>query len=132
MPTYDYKCGSCGSQTHVLQSIRSYCTSPIVPPCPVCPGPMERMLTVVPGMSGLANALAGDRHYDGLVATDGTNISTRSKHREYMKQNNLALDSDFSNTWKEAQKKREALRTGNFNDKHLRETVKEAVAKASS
>jgi len=29
-----------------------------------------------------AGALWGDRHYDGLQATDGSDISTRSKHRD--------------------------------------------------
>ena len=48
-----------------------------------------------------------DAHYDGLVATDGTDISTRKKHREYMKQNNLTTMDDFTNTWSEAKKSRE-------------------------
>ena len=36
-----------------------------------------------------------DAHYDGLVATDGTDIGTRKKHREYMKQNNLTTMDDL-------------------------------------
>ncbi len=48
-----------------------------------------------------------DAHYDGLVATDGTDIGTRKKHREYMKQNNLTTMDDFTNSWSEAKESRE-------------------------
>jgi hypothetical protein len=54
------------------------------------------------------NALAGDRHYDGLKATDGTDISTRTRHREYMKSNNLTTMDDFKQTWAQAQQARES------------------------
>lgn len=52
-------------------------------------------------------ALWGDRHYDGLQASDGTDISTRRKHREYMKRHNLTTTDDFKQTWAQAQKTRE-------------------------
>lgn len=56
-------------------------------------------------------ALWNDRHYDGVQATDGTDISTRKKHREYMKRNNLATVDDFSQTWAKSQKAREEFYT---------------------
>lgn len=127
MPTYDYRCATCGAQASVIQTIREYSTEPRVPSCH---GAMERHLTVVPGMSGLSNALAGDRHYDGLIATDGTDISTRTKHRAYMKAHGLTMADDFKGTWAQAQKEREALRSGTFQDKHLRETISQEVHKA--
>lgn len=52
------------------------------------------------------NRVIGDLHYDGLRATDGTDISTRTKHREYMKRNNLTTMDDFTNTFSEAQKRK--------------------------
>lgn len=52
-------------------------------------------------------ALWNDRHYDGVRATDGTDISTRKKHRDYMKRNNLATVDDFKQTWAQAQNARE-------------------------
>lgn len=52
-------------------------------------------------------ALWNDRHYDGVQATDGTDISTRRKHREYMKRHNLTTTDDFRQTWAQAQKTRE-------------------------
>lgn len=54
-----------------------------------------------------SGALWGDRSYDGLKATDGTDISSRTKHREYMKANNLATVDDFKQTWAKAQEQRE-------------------------
>lgn len=58
-----------------------------------------------------SGALWGDRHYDGLRATDGTDISSRKKHREYMKANNLTTVDDFKETWAQAQKERERYYT---------------------
>ena len=42
-----------------------------------------------------SNRYVGDSHYDGLRSTDGENISTRTKHREYMKRHGLATVDDF-------------------------------------
>jgi hypothetical protein len=91
---------------------------------------MARSLSVVPEMSGLANALAGDRHYDGLRAQDGTDISTRTKHRDYMKSRGLAMADDFKGTWAAAEKERQALRDGTFVDKELRSEVTKQVMSA--
>jgi hypothetical protein len=48
----------------------------------------------------------GDRHYDGLAATDGTDISTRTKHREYMKKHGLTTMDDFQGQWKREAERR--------------------------
>ena len=129
MPTYDYRCQTCGEVKSVMQTIREYSQEPKVPECH---GKMERYLSVMPGFSGIANALAGDRHYDGLVAPDGTDISSRTKHREYMKSRGLATADDFAETWRRAEKEREAIRTATFEDKHLTQTVTEAVVKEAA
>ena len=50
--------------------------------------------------------LWNDRSYDGLRATDGTPIDSRSKHREYMKVNGLTTADDFTQTWNKAAKER--------------------------
>lgn len=88
------------------------------------------MLSVVPAMSGLANALAGDRHYDGLRASDGTDISSRTKHREYMKRHGLTTADDFKDTWAKAQREREEYRMGSRVDSELRKEITEQVVKA--
>ena len=51
--------------------------------------------------------LYNDRGYDGLRATDGTPIDSRTKHREYMKRNDLATADDFKETWAKAREKRD-------------------------
>jgi len=50
--------------------------------------------------------IVGDSHYEGLRATDGTDISSRAKHREYMKIHGLTTADDFTETWKKAAKER--------------------------
>jgi hypothetical protein len=57
-------------------------------------------------------ALWNDRSYDGLRATDGTPIDSRSKHREYMKVNNLTTADDFKGEWSQARRQRDAYFTG--------------------
>jgi hypothetical protein len=69
-----------------------------------------------------------DRHYYGLKAPDGTDISSRKKHREYMKRNGLTTVDDFKNTWKEKAKEREAFFTGT--DRRESEQRKRDIAEA--
>lgn len=57
-------------------------------------------------------SLWNDRSYDGLRATDGTAIDTRSKQREYMKRNNLTTADDYKNEWTSAERGRDDYRTG--------------------
>lgn len=40
-----------------------------------------------------------DRFYEGVRATDGADIGSRKKHREYMRRNGLAPADDFSPGW---------------------------------
>lgn len=51
--------------------------------------------------------LWNDREYDGVRATDGTDISSRTKHREYMKRHGLTTVDDFKDTWAKTQEQRE-------------------------
>jgi len=72
-----------------------------------------------------AGALWGDRSYDGLRATDGTDISTRAKHREYMKLNNLTTVDDFKETWSKAQEQRDRYRQsgGTFSKRDIERAI---------
>jgi len=78
-----------------------------------------------PQMNNDSGALWGDRSYDGMRATDGTDISSRSKHREYMKANNLATMDDFKDTWAQAQAQRERLYTqgGTFSRRDVERAI---------
>lgn len=58
------------------------------------------------------HVLWNDRHYDNMRATDGTDISSRAKHREYMRVNGLTTADDFKETWAKAAKERADYFTG--------------------
>lgn len=73
------------------------------------------------------SALWGDSSYDGLRATDGTDISSRSKHREYMRMHGLTTADDFQGSWAKAQAAREQYmqRGGSIS----RSDIERAIAK---
>lgn len=73
-----------------------------------------------------APVLSG-RFYENTAATDGTDIGSRKKHREYMKRNGLAMESDFRGEWQKAEKERQAIRTGEIDRKARREAVERAI-----
>ena len=129
MPTYDYKCAHCAEAAARFQTIGDYTRTPDRPAC-AQHGEMERSLSVVPAMSGLANALAGDRHYADLRAPDGTDISSRTKHREYMQRTGLAVTGDFKETWAKEQTVRELTRSAQHVDKELRSEITQQVMTA--
>lgn len=109
MPTYTYRCGKCEGFREMVMSIHEYVRNPPTPFC--CDERMQRYIDVVPGLA-LHNALANDRHYEGLRASDGTDISSRAKHRAYMKANNLTTVDDFKDTWRKQAREREAVMAG--------------------
>lgn len=123
MPTYTFRCAKCGANQSAILSIRSYCAAP---PAFVCCGDvMGRFFETVPALA-IHNALAGDRHYDGLTATDGTPIDTRAKHRAYMKERGLTTVDDYSQTWAKEARAREERMAGI--DSSRREDVAAAIA----
>lgn len=77
-------------------------------------------------------ALWGDRHYEGMKAPDGQDISSRTKHREYMKANNVTTADDFSNTWKKAAIDRAAYYQEGRGGAFSRTDVARAIAQLES
>jgi hypothetical protein len=65
--------------------------------------------------------------YGDLRATDGTDISSRTKQRNYMKANGLAMSEDFKEHWKQAEKQREAVLSGEAGSKERREAIGRAL-----
>jgi hypothetical protein len=126
MPTYDFRCQECEREYSVYRSIREHTENPR--PFVCCGQTVERWFT--PGNTGAAlnNALAGDRHYEGLRATDGTDISTRTKHREYMRRNNLTTIDDFKDTWAKAEKQRTEYRQGKGHGAITRNDIAQVIA----
>ena len=124
MPTYNWKCQKCGREIEAVRSIHEHSNNPRPYFC--CNEQMDRYF---PSMAfrAIDNALAGDRSYEGLRASDGTDISTRTKHREYMKRNNLTTIDDFKDTWAKATKEREVYRTGKGGGAITREDIARTI-----
>jgi putative FmdB family regulatory protein len=103
VPTYTFRCPVCGVVRDELVKLSVYLSPEWV--SPQCHAPMERFFTA-PDPTRALDLLTSDAIYDGLKATDGTDISTRAKHREYMRRNNLTTIDDFTETWKHAARER--------------------------
>ena len=123
---YSFLCEQCGHVAEVDMSIGEYHRNP--PAFFHCAQPQVRYFPPT-GANALDNALAGDRHYDGLRATDGTDISSRSKHRDYMKRHGLATADDFKDTWAQAQKARDEYRTTGKGGAVTRDDIARAMAR---
>lgn len=50
------------------------------------------------------------RFYENTKAPDGTDIGSRRKHRQYMKDRGLTTADDFKSEWHRAEQQREAVR----------------------
>ena len=75
-----------------------------------------------------APIMAG-RFYENTAATDGTDIGSRQKHREYMRINGLTTMDDYKDQWAKQAKERESMLTpGSGHDaKQRREDVARAL-----
>lgn len=109
MPTYTFKCPQCGVVRDHVYSMREYSDPAFTPP--TCHAPMERFFTA-PDPARALDFLTSDAIYDGLRASDGTDISTREKHRAYMREKGLTTIDDFKETWKRQASEREAAMAG--------------------
>jgi hypothetical protein len=123
MPTYSFICEKCERTDEVYRPISEHVANPRPYFC--CQQPMERYFPPS-GLNARDNVLAGDRSYDGLRAQDGTDISSRSKHREYMKRHGLTTADDYTATWAKAEKAREAYRRGESGGAITRNDIAEA------
>jgi hypothetical protein len=68
-----------------------------------------------------------DAQFDGLKATDGTDISSRTKYNAYMKATGVTRMEDFSADWARAQKVRDEYRTTGKGGAVTREDVGRAI-----
>lgn len=68
----------------------------------------ERGVDAVPEVAPLldSGALWGDSSYVNTRGPNGEDLSTRTKHREFLKQTGLATMDDFSESWKRSTEKR--------------------------
>jgi hypothetical protein len=71
----------------------------------------------------------GKFEYDNARATDGTDISSRTKLKRYLKATGTTLADDFKGEWQRAAEQREAKAAGTHNPdrRERREAVERAV-----
>lgn len=69
-----------------------------------------------------------DRYMEGVRASDGTDIGSRTKRRQYMQARGLADASDYTETWAKAEQQRAAFYTPE--GKHDTQARREAIARA--
>jgi hypothetical protein len=124
MPTYDFRCPACGAEQSAFLTMGEYLRAP--PGFVCCGQSMERDFRVAAGLA-VHNPLAGDRAYAGLRASDGTDVSTRTKHRAYMKEHGLTTADDYRGEWQRAAQARAATMSGE--DPTRREDLARAAAK---
>jgi hypothetical protein len=105
MPTYSWVCAKCEEVVDMVLPLSEYINHP--PAFFHCGEQMPRYFPP----TGRRLDPVSERHYEGLRAADGTDISTRAKHREYMRRHGLTTVDDFTETWASAQAKRDAYRT---------------------
>lgn len=72
-----------------------------------------------------------DRYMEGVQATDGTDISSRAKRKEWMKRNDFVDVSDCAGLWAKAAKEREALAQGKHDTAARREDIGRAIHRLS-
>lgn len=84
MPVYDYKCDNCG---HFAKKQRI--TEPALSQCPICGGPVERLIS-----KNIGVVFKGS----GFYTTDHARTKTRARsiNKERQKDNQALLDGDVS------------------------------------
>lgn len=68
--------------------------------------------------------------YAGLRTTDGQDISTRTRHREYMRRTGLTTVDDFQGEFAKAQQRRNDIAAGI--DPNRKRDIRRAIEKLSS
>ena len=77
-----------------------------------------------------AGALWGDSNdYDGLRASDGTMIDTRTKHRAYMRRHGITTADDYQEHWQKMRRERDEFYTSGSDHAQRREAVEKAITK---
>lgn len=65
--------------------------------------------------------------YGHIQATDGTDLSTKRRHREYMKKHGLTLSEDYRESWKKAAEDRARAFTEGPKSATRRESIERAM-----
>ena len=72
-----------------------------------------------------------DRFYENTAAPDGTDIGSRRRHREYMRERGLTTADDYTGTWQQAARERERIVAGDVDHAERREAIGRAAYELS-
>lgn len=89
---------------------------------------LKKIVEITPRIQTIKNnIMVSDSHYDGLRATDGTDISTRKKHRDYMKRHGLTTADDYKDFWSKKKIERENYfqKGGTITRNHIRRVIRQ-------
>lgn len=78
-------------------------------------GPEPELATNAPIMAG--------RFYENIAMTDGTDVGSRKKYREYLKRTGSTPASDFKDHWAKAEAQRNSYQTDGAEHRERRETI---------
>ena len=70
----------------------------------------EADLSIDPSPKAINAPILSGRFYENMKATDGTDIGSRKRHREYMKMHGLTTADDFKSQWQSAEAERQRVR----------------------
>lgn len=73
------------------------------------------------------NNIVSDLYMDGVRATDGTDIGSRRKRKEYMKARGLVDTDDCKGIWEKARKERDDFYSGNWDTEARRRDIVESM-----
>ncbi len=57
------------------------------------------------------------------LTTDGTDVSTKRRHREYMQRNGLTIGTDYKTEWASKMKQREEIKTTGGDHRARKEAI---------
>lgn len=77
-----------------------------------CYGMVDASIAPPPQAEARYAPIMVDRFYEGVRATDGTDIGSRAKRREYMHVNGFADADDFKGQWAKSQERRDRIARG--------------------
>lgn len=74
-----------------------------------------------------ASILSGRMYENVQSPIDGSDIGSRQRHRDHMKQHNVTMTTDFKGDWEKAQKQRDEIRSGQNDKGERREQIERAI-----
>ncbi len=91
----------------------------------------EADLGAEPVKQALHAPIMSGRFYENTKATDGADIGSRRKHRDYMREHGLTTADDFKTSWAKSEQQREAARDGHVPSKTRREALEREMYRIS-